>query len=193
MKLKTNRRSKQRRFGFSIMEILISISVISIAMLGVLGSLAFARGSSRQTTQLTEAAALQRRIMELILIGGSRGPYLPNNNLNNGAGSPYDGQWHSLGYFLDQDGTNAANPVNMRDFLINSADESNPNSEDYKRLQELITKNYQIRVTLTPGDTINHPYESDMCTVMSEVRWPIEGGRFRSITTSSKYRRGTSQ
>lgn len=186
-------RSRKKRLGFSIMEILISISVISIAMLGVLGSLAYARGSSRQTTQLTEAAALQRRIMELILIGGSRGPYLPNNSLNNGTGSPYDGQWHSLSYFVDQAGTNGANPVNMRDFLINAADETNTSSEDYKRLQDLMTKGYEIRVTLTPGDSGAHPHEADMCTVLTEVRWPIEGGRFRSISMSARYRRGTSQ
>lgn len=181
--------------GFSLIEVLISISVISIAMLGVLGSLSYARLSSNQTLSYTQAAAFQRRVAEFILVGGDKGPYVVGDTLRNGTNDPYNGTWIPLNRFADVAGTNVTNPINMRDFLINDADESNPNSADYKAFMNACDAGYEVRVTLTPlaAPTAVTDYKSRLCSVKTEVRWRDPNNKVRTVATTALYRRSTSQ
>lgn len=186
-KFARKRRTTSRDYqAFSIMEVLISISVISIAMLGVLGSLAYARKSSSQTFRLTEANALQRRTLEMVLSGGNKGPYKDATTLRNGANEPYNGTWIPLQVFADTTGTNSSNPISRSDFVIDSTSSS---VEDMKLFQVMCDHGYDIRVTLTPG--ASNTYRQDICRVQVDVRWR-DTGLWRQITTSAEYRRSSS-
>lgn len=61
------RRAKQ---GFSIIEILIAIVVITIGVMGVLGALAFGLQSTDSSERLGKAVQISRKIMEQALING---------------------------------------------------------------------------------------------------------------------------
>jgi prepilin-type N-terminal cleavage/methylation domain-containing protein len=62
-------RGKLRKRGFTLSELLISVAIISIAMLAALASLSFGIKASDQSGHTTEALNLERRILELILSG----------------------------------------------------------------------------------------------------------------------------
>lgn len=187
--LENNRRHRKGNSrGFSIMEVLISIGVVSIAMLGVLGSMAFARRSSAETFRITEANAIQRRTLEMILAGGSKGPYMPSNpalvrNATNEPNGPYTGSWISLKVFADVAGTNSTNPIKPDDFTTGST-----GTDDMKAFNQICDHGYDVRVTLTPGTA--NTYRQDLCTVLVEVRWR-DATRWRQIQTSAEYRRSS--
>ncbi len=64
---------RRARQGFSIIEILIAIVVITIGVMGVLGSLAFGLQSTDNSERLSKAVQISRKIMEQALIDGPAG------------------------------------------------------------------------------------------------------------------------
>lgn len=74
---------KKGRKAFSLVEVLISISVISIGMLGAMGAIAFGLRASDRGSSGTFALAINQRTIEMMLNGyPAGGVSLANGNLN---------------------------------------------------------------------------------------------------------------
>ena len=166
----------RKKKGFTIVEVMISIAVISVALLGTLSALAFGVRATDLTTHNTEAEAIQRRILELILCGGPKGPVVGGGALNNGAGSVYDNQWRSLTTFA-----NTA-PMSPNDFI------SSLDTQDVRRFAETSGK-YQVLVKLEQCDgsaTVDPAnYKSTLVNVTVGVRWYEKVG---NVDATSKQR-----
>ncbi|MEW6283882.1 MAG: prepilin-type N-terminal cleavage/methylation domain-containing protein [Candidatus Eremiobacterota bacterium] len=59
------------RAGFSIIEILIAIIVLAIGIMGVLGALTFGLRAGEHSDRMTQATALNRKILEMALAFGA--------------------------------------------------------------------------------------------------------------------------
>jgi prepilin-type N-terminal cleavage/methylation domain-containing protein len=138
--------------GFTLSELLISVAIISIAMLAALASLTFGIKATDQSGHTTEALNLERRIMEVILSGChppvTAGPalvYIPANHFGSyangtppaapvaGVNWPTAGtSWIPLSQFLN----NNVSPFTATDF------ENSQDANDALRIQDQSTRYY---------------------------------------------------
>jgi prepilin-type N-terminal cleavage/methylation domain-containing protein len=197
-------RFKRRQDGFTLAELLISIAIISVALLGTLSSLAFGIKASDSSADQTQALNLDRRMLELILVGGTKGPVItlsssnvatynftgaPWNNPGTAAGfgpapGPTDARWVPLSSIL----ANTAPPFASTDFL-NALD-----TMDTTRIN-VAAQLFKIRITAgahvfgsgavqTGIATTPNNYLTD---VQVDVGW-WEKTFWKTVTTSSIYR-----
>ena len=172
-------RARRAAFGFSLAEVLISIAVISIAILGTLASLGFGVKATDMSTHYSEALAIERRIMEVILTGGTRAPATGSTLINTGA---YDGTWRTLGNFTQ---TAPMAGSTTLDQLIST--NTTVDAADARRFNDMAER-YQVSVAVANCDSIAPTVTSDprsfLVNVTVSVRWAEKSGRKQDSATA---------
>ena len=181
-------RARRAAFGFSLAEVLISIAVISIAILGTLASLGFGVKATDMSTHYSEALAIERRIMEVILTGGTRAPATGSTLIDTGAydGADPDKPWRTLRVFAQ---TAPMAGSTTLDQLIST--NTTVDAADVRRYNDMAER-YEVRVSVVNCDGVGPGSTSDprsfLVNVTGAVRWAEKSGR-KQVSATAFFKR----
>lgn len=159
----------RRPLAFTVIEVLVSIVLLTAGILVAMSVLTFGLKASTGSAQLTEATALSRTMMEIALQGGPRSPLLPGNVYN----PDYDNTWRKL-YSPGA----VAPPFVLTDFV---------RTGDPRDVKRFIQRAQEFEVRL--GTAPNPAAGPGVVNVTLDVRWFDRLGR-RSMTTYGIQRNG---
>lgn len=167
------RRSLRRQVGFTIIEILIAIAVITIAIFGTIAAIGFGLRASDLGKTNTFAIGINRKVLELILGGTYQ---LPNSNFTGGAlasdGSDYTkayGQtpWKPLLY-------SGGSVINT---WFKPADFGYPDdttAEAQKFIEQ--AKQYELHINIAPVSSDTSKVDSRLNQITVTTRWRDKTG-----------------
>ena len=177
--------------GFTIVEVLITIAVVSVAFLGTMAALAFGMTASRDTSQHTVALNYNRRMIELVYAGG----YIkatPGSSDPIALGPPAaidlpynDTHWRQL-YYLPSRPDNLSNPFPTdKWFELGDWFAPRPNGVqyDYPEAQrfQLEEQKYQVNLTVMNDQLVDTPVDamdpkSNIYRLVVQTRWREQVG-----------------
>lgn len=191
---------KRKGRGFSLAEVLISISVISIGMLGAVGAIAFGLKAGERGSKGTFALQINQRIVEMILSGSPAAcntggilntSALPDNPINGVYNQPLDSNlWHPImtyaanpGMYPVRGGQNTP-PFDISDFVPSTRPAEQNNFV-------AIASSYQSNINISfVATTIAAPAAvTNMVRVQVSTRWADKTG-WKCVTTNA-YANGT--
>ncbi|MBT9588186.1 prepilin-type N-terminal cleavage/methylation domain-containing protein [bacterium] len=170
----SHRRSKRQ--GFSILEILIAIAVITVAIFGTIAAIAFGLRASDLGRTNTFAIGVNRKVIELILGGNYQ---LPNTYFQVGALVAAD---MSVPY-----GTAPWRPLYVTGdnfwFRLTDFGYSNPASGDATKF---VTEapSYELHVFIEPVSTTTSSFDSRLKHIIATTRWRDKTG-WKNIQTEA--------
>jgi len=167
---------RRRQSGFSIIEILMAIAVITIAIFGTISAIAFGLRASDLGKTNTFAIGVNRKVLELILGGNYQ---LPNAYFSAGT--------LSASALTDPHGTPPWRPlyVNSDNFWFKLADYgySDPNAPEARKF---ITEsvNYELHISIAPVSAVTSTVDSRLRHIIATTRWRDKTG-WKSIQTEA--------